>query len=287
MIDTERLNRVVKANLETLYRGVFLEGKRVRGEWKVADISGAPGNSLGIQLTGQKAGLWHDRATGEGGGFIKLIQLSRGLTFLEAVDLIERVVGVDLKLSEDAARRLGRENRRPLLVGRTNRGQNSHKKVWDWRAALRNGTEGELETLAENRNISTEGVRIAQERGLLRFIDSLEGVAWVITDRCLTQAIWRRLDGKVWKNGAKAKLLRGVPGSARLGFRRPNRSEQSPWSKEGRTRYQFLAMRTAIPAKALSALSACQAAIRTLKKRISGSWLGRLSEYFHTKIGQE
>ena len=218
MIDTERLNRVVKANLETLCRGVFLEGKRVRGEWKVADISGAPGNSLGIQLTGQKAGLWHDRATGEGGGFIKLIQLSRGLTFLEAVDLIERVVGVDLKLSEDAARRLGRENRRPLLVGRTNRGQNSHKKVWDWRAALRNGTEGELETLAENRNISTEGVRIAQERGLLRFIDSLEGVAWVITDRCLTQAIWRRLDGKVWKNGAKAKLLPGCSGKRPIGI---------------------------------------------------------------------
>ncbi|MBV8216115.1 MAG: hypothetical protein JOZ08_23095 [Verrucomicrobia bacterium] len=218
MIDAERLNQAVKGNIETLCRHFFFKGKRVCGEWKIADISGAPGNSLGIQLIGLNAGLWHDRATGEGGSFTKLIQLSRGVTFLEAVDLIERFVGFGLRLSEDVARTIGRENGRPLFVGRTNCGQNSYKKVWDWRAALRNGTEGELETLAENRNISTKGVRIAQERGLLRFIDSLEGVAWVITDRCLTQAIWRRLDGKIWKNGAKAKLLPGCSGKRPIGI---------------------------------------------------------------------
>jgi len=99
VIDTQRLNHLVKANIESFCQHFFFEGKRVRGEWKIADVSGASGNSLGIQLTGQKAGLWHDRDAGEGGNFIKLIQLSRGVTFLEAVDLIERVVRVNLKLS--------------------------------------------------------------------------------------------------------------------------------------------------------------------------------------------
>ncbi len=162
--------------------------------------------------------MWIDRATGEGGTFIKLIQLSCGLSFLEAVDQIERALGVNLKIAGDVAGRLGRENRYQPLVGSTNPDQNSHKKVWDWRAALRTGIERELEALAENRNVSIEGVRIAQVRGLLRFIDSLEGVAWVITDGCQMQAIWRRLDGKIWKNGAKAKLLPGCSGKRPIGI---------------------------------------------------------------------
>jgi hypothetical protein len=100
VIDTERLNRVVKANLETLCRDVFLEGKRVRGEWKVADISGAPGDSLGIQLTGPNAGLWHDRATGDGGDFIDLLMGNRNLNFLDAVSEIEGCLGISFRTGD-------------------------------------------------------------------------------------------------------------------------------------------------------------------------------------------
>jgi hypothetical protein len=224
MIDTERLNYVVKINMEFFCQHFFPEGKRVGSEWKIADVSGAAGNSLGIQLTGQKAGLWHDRATAEGGSFIKLLQLSHGLSFLKAVDAIEGILGIKLSLAEDLAGRSGRENRRVQFVDRTNFGRNSHKKLWDWRATLRTGCEAELSALAKNRNIAIEAVQIAQARGLLRFIDSFEGIAWVITDGRQTQAIWRRLDGENWKSGTKAKLLPGCSGMRPIGI-----SEAAPF----------------------------------------------------------
>jgi hypothetical protein len=97
VIDTERLNEVVKANICTLCGHFFSGGKRVSGEWKIADLSGAPGNSLGIQLTGPHAGLWHDRAAGRGGNFIDLLMANRNLNFADAVAEIERCLGTGFR----------------------------------------------------------------------------------------------------------------------------------------------------------------------------------------------
>jgi hypothetical protein len=93
MIDTERLNKVIKANIDSLCRHFFFEGKRVSGEWKIGDLSGTGGNSLGIQLTGPNAGLWHDRAAGCGGNFVDLLMANRNLNFPDAVAEIERCLG--------------------------------------------------------------------------------------------------------------------------------------------------------------------------------------------------
>ncbi|MFM2045681.1 MAG: hypothetical protein RLY86_4257 [Pseudomonadota bacterium] len=52
--------------------------------WSVGDVSGAPGRSLYIRLTGPSAGQWCDAATGEHGDLLDLLRLSRGLSFNEA-----------------------------------------------------------------------------------------------------------------------------------------------------------------------------------------------------------
>ncbi len=99
MIDGNRLNEVVRSNIETLCRHFFPAGHKDGGEWKIADISGAEGNSLGIELSAQKAGVWRDRATNEGGNFPNLIMRNRNLRFPEAVDEISRFLGVDFKVN--------------------------------------------------------------------------------------------------------------------------------------------------------------------------------------------
>src|SRR5262245_17846021 len=99
MIDTDRLNDVIQSRTEELCRHFFDNGKKMRSEWKIADVTGAKGDSLGIQLTGPKAGLWHDRATGEGGGFVMLLAKNRGVSFPEAVALIENALGINLQLA--------------------------------------------------------------------------------------------------------------------------------------------------------------------------------------------
>jgi hypothetical protein len=98
MIDTDRLRESQRTRTEGLCRHYFPLGKKNGGEWKIGDITGAPGDSLGIQLTGPKAGLWHDRATGQGGDFIELLRANRNLTFQEAVEEVERALGVSLRM---------------------------------------------------------------------------------------------------------------------------------------------------------------------------------------------
>ena len=49
-----------------------------KGVARIGDTSGAPGESLSIQLTGSDAGLWKDHATDEGGDLIALYRAYRG-----------------------------------------------------------------------------------------------------------------------------------------------------------------------------------------------------------------
>jgi hypothetical protein len=97
MIDADLLNEAIKANIQSLCRNFYPNGSQNCGEWKIADPSGAPGCSLGIQLIGPKAGLCHDRATGYGANFIKLLMANRNISFREAVAEVERYLGISLR----------------------------------------------------------------------------------------------------------------------------------------------------------------------------------------------
>jgi twinkle protein len=47
-------------------------GKRVGNEWRCGSVDGDVGKSVGVHLTGDKAGVWSDFATGESGDLIDL-----------------------------------------------------------------------------------------------------------------------------------------------------------------------------------------------------------------------
>jgi twinkle protein len=96
MINCDLLREWERTRAEDLCRRFFPNGKKVGTEWKIADTTGAPGNSLAIQLAGAKPGLWHDWATGEGGDFIELLRANRNLTFPQAVEEIEQALGISL-----------------------------------------------------------------------------------------------------------------------------------------------------------------------------------------------
>jgi hypothetical protein len=96
MIDTHKLGEVVAFNIETLCQHFFPAGKKENSEWKLGDVSGTEGNSLGICLSADKAGVWRDRATGDKGNFVKLLERNRNLTFPQAAEEISRFVGIDL-----------------------------------------------------------------------------------------------------------------------------------------------------------------------------------------------
>jgi len=192
MVNSDLLRAFERDRAEELCRRFFPNGKKVSNEWKLADVSGTPGNSLGVQLVGPKAGLWQDRATGDGGSLVNLISANRKLTFVQAVEEIERTFGVNLRVGHsspnDGSYHHGVNNvcqeqkpkREPLKLG-----------------GIEPCTVADLNRIARLRKISVRGLKIATERNLLfAHDDPFQGRCWLITDDARRNAIARRLDGQ-------------------------------------------------------------------------------------------
>lgn len=69
-------------------------GKRQAGEWKAGSISGEAGQSLSVRLTGAKAGVWADFASGEKGDLLDLWAATRGCSIAEAIREAKDYLGV-------------------------------------------------------------------------------------------------------------------------------------------------------------------------------------------------
>lgn len=61
-------------------------GKRDGQEWRAGSVSGEKGQSLGVHLSGDRAGIWADFATGESGDLLDLWMAARGLSLTEALE---------------------------------------------------------------------------------------------------------------------------------------------------------------------------------------------------------
>jgi hypothetical protein len=80
-------------------------------------------------------------------------------------------------------------------------------------------------TLASLRGISVEGVKLAYERGLLRFGQHQSRAAWFILDKSRRVVQARRMDGQAWTANAKAWTLRGSQAAWPVGV-----EESAPFS---------------------------------------------------------
>ena len=69
-------------------------GKRKAGEWTAGSVSGDDGKSLSVRLSGPKAGVWKDFATGEGGDLIDLWAACRGMSIAEAMREAKQYLGI-------------------------------------------------------------------------------------------------------------------------------------------------------------------------------------------------
>lgn len=69
-------------------------GKKAGGEWKAGSSGGGSGQSLSVRLTGHKAGLWADFATGEGGDLLDLWIACRAQSMSEAMRDAKAYLGI-------------------------------------------------------------------------------------------------------------------------------------------------------------------------------------------------
>lgn len=69
----DEIRSALLGRLESVLVTLFPAGKVRRGKFHIGDVLGSPGDSLEIVLSGEKAGLWTDRQSGEGGDIFDVI----------------------------------------------------------------------------------------------------------------------------------------------------------------------------------------------------------------------
>jgi putative DNA primase/helicase len=78
-VTRESLRADLVARLDAILATLFPAGKKRKGKFLIGDVLGSPGDSLEVVLDGEKAGLWTDRATGDGGDIFDLIAAHLGV----------------------------------------------------------------------------------------------------------------------------------------------------------------------------------------------------------------
>jgi putative DNA primase/helicase len=81
--------------IDRLAADLLPAGHREGHEWRCGSIAGEPGHSLGLHLTGAKAGIWCDFSTGQKGDALDLVAAVLGLDMREALAWSRRWLGLD------------------------------------------------------------------------------------------------------------------------------------------------------------------------------------------------
>jgi hypothetical protein len=113
LTDIRDLVRMLAAQAPSLAAELLPNGRREGNEWRVGSIYGEPGRSMAVHLTGPKAGVWCDFASGEAGDALDLIA-----AVLFAGDKRQAVAWARRWLGLDAGADPAEAERRRLLAER-------------------------------------------------------------------------------------------------------------------------------------------------------------------------
>jgi twinkle protein len=93
-MDISEIKTRLADDAESVARLLLPNGRKHGNEWRAGDTSGSAGDSLGVHLTGAKAGVWSDFATGEGGDLLDLYRASKGGNLVDALTWAKDWLGV-------------------------------------------------------------------------------------------------------------------------------------------------------------------------------------------------
>ncbi len=96
---TQEIKKQLQLKVAETVRYLLPNGTRSGNEWVVGGINDGAGKSMKVRLTGDKAGVWSDFATGETGDIINLWCVTRKVSFADAMISIRRYLGIAAPLN--------------------------------------------------------------------------------------------------------------------------------------------------------------------------------------------
>lgn len=94
MADITEVSRLLASSAQAVAEMLLPHGRREQQEWRAGSTAGDKGQSLGVHLSGPKAGVWSDFATGESGDLLDLWCAARGVTLSEALEQARTWLGI-------------------------------------------------------------------------------------------------------------------------------------------------------------------------------------------------
>jgi twinkle protein len=112
-VRASEIAKLLGAQVDGVVRELLPQGRRVGQEWRVGGISGEQGDSLGVHLSGEKAGVWADFQSGEKGDLIGLWMAVRKCSLMQACTEAMAYLGI----REDRPREMARVWKKPTRDG--------------------------------------------------------------------------------------------------------------------------------------------------------------------------
>ena len=96
MADISEIKDRLASRAEAVASMLLAGGKRVGPQWHAGSVNGEAGKSLRVELSGPKAGIWSDFATGsDSGDLLDLWCAARGMSLPEALDDARAWLGIE------------------------------------------------------------------------------------------------------------------------------------------------------------------------------------------------
>lgn len=112
-MNAAQLSQALAARAEAVCAYLLPAGRRHGSEWRVGSADGDAGKSLSVCIRGEKAGVWKDFATGEGGDLLDLFCAVRRIGTAEAMREAKQWAGIRDEPMLIAAPRLFSRPKRP------------------------------------------------------------------------------------------------------------------------------------------------------------------------------
>lgn len=163
---------------------------------------------------------WRDFGSNEHGDAVDFLARARGLSKADAVHEFLRLAGVGPRREATSLGAI-----MPTVMARVEAAVNGDQRKLVLPADMHEGSTAELRLLAALRGLNVEALRLATDRGLLRFATMQDGdsriTAWLVTAGDQRNAQARRLDGLTWQSlpgEPKAKTLAGSQAAWPIGI---------------------------------------------------------------------
>lgn len=112
-MDIRNISQRLNEQAEQVARHLLPGGRNAGREWEAGSVSGEPGRSLKVCISGTKVGVWSDFASDEGGDLLDLWRAVRGLSLGEALKEARSFLGISEPLERAGNKREYRKPQAP------------------------------------------------------------------------------------------------------------------------------------------------------------------------------